>query len=100
RDVAHAQAEDLTSLEPFPPAKHRLTVSEFDHTSRDLQQALIRTLPTDPRQLVVLTVRVVVPVLGPALLVARHEHGNPLGQEERREEVSLLLRPQPIDRGV
>src|SRR5437660_3854138 len=81
-DIAHALAADLAALEPFPPAKHRMAVSEIDHTSRELQQALIRMLPIEPRKLVVLTVRVVVSVLGPALLVAQHEHWNPLRQEE------------------
>ena len=49
--------------------------------------------PVDPRDLVVLAVAVVVALLGAAGLVAHERHRNALGQEQRRQQVALLLRP-------
>ena len=57
-------------------------------------------LPVDPRQLVVLAVGVVVAALGAADLVAGQEHRHALRQQQRREEVALLPRPQLVDRRI
>ena len=47
-------------------------------------------VPVHPRQVVVLAVAVVVAPLGAPQLVARHQHGHPLGQEQGGQEVALL----------
>src|SRR5690606_3163852 len=49
-----------------------------------------------PRQLVVLAVRVVVPALALPELVARGQHGHALRKEQRGQEIALLLRAQCI----
>src|SRR5690606_26650990 len=49
-----------------------------------------------PRQLVVLAVRVVVPALALPKLVARGQHGHTLRKEQRGQEIALLLRAQCI----
>ena len=56
--------------------------------------------PVDPGDLVVLAVRVVVPALGAAELVAADRHRDALREEQRRQEVALLARAQRVHRRV
>src|SRR5690606_7421537 len=49
-----------------------------------------------PRQLVVLAVRAVVPALALPKLVARRQHGETLRKEQRCQQIALLLRAQCI----
>src|SRR5665811_2432732 len=57
-------------------------------------------LPVDPGELVVLAVDVVVAALGSTDLVAVGDHRDTLAQQERGEEVALLLPAQGVDGGV
>ena len=52
----------------------------------ELHQTPIRLRPIDPGDLVVLTVRVVVALLGMTELGASREHGRALGETERRQQ--------------
>src|SRR5690606_22446456 len=63
--------------------------------------ALLRAqLPAQPGNLVVLAVGVVVAALGVPDLVAAPQHRNALREQERRDEVPLLLRAQGADARV
>ena len=57
-----------------------------------LQQLVIVLvqIPVDPRNLIVLTVRVVVTALGAPELITMGDHGHALGEHEGRQEVALL----------
>src|SRR5690606_4405551 len=69
--------------------------------SRDKSNQLaIGTFPVNPRELVVLTVRIVVAALGAAQLVAVDDQRRPLRQDQRRERVAFLLPPSGQDRLV
>src|SRR5450759_1308143 len=58
---------------------------------------VLRELPVDPGQLVVLAVDVVVAALGPPDLVAVGDHRDTLAEQERGQEVALLLPTQGVD---
>src|SRR5207237_996400 len=67
---------------------------ERDQTPDVFEQRMIDLGPVDPRDLVVLAVRVVVAFLGPAELVSHRQHRHALRKEKRGEQVSLLLRAE------
>src|SRR6202035_5196184 len=65
-----------------------------------VEQFLVRfgaDRPVDPGDLVVLAVRVVVALLGAPHLIAREQHRNALGQQQRGQEVALLPGAQGQD---
>src|SRR5215204_40062 len=74
--------------------------AQTNQLARELQQIGIAHLPVHPRNLVVLTVRVVVAVLRAATLVAGDNHRYALRREKRRQHVALLPTAERVDRGV
>src|SRR2546428_10985223 len=77
--------------------EHRMLRAKRDEPARELQQVTVDVLPIEPRDLVVLTVRVVVPALRASNLVAAKQHRHTLRQKQRREEVALLTRTPRLD---
>src|ERR1019366_8464820 len=61
---------------------------------------LLRELPVDPGELIVLAVDVVVAALGSADLVAVGDHRDTLAEQQCGQEVALLLPAQGFDGGV
>src|ERR1700739_3601388 len=57
-------------------------------------------IPIEPADLIVLTVRVVVPLLRMADLVAREQHRNSLGEQQCGHEIALLLASKAPDCGI
>src|SRR5205807_7611429 len=57
----------------------------------------VEQAPVHPADLIVLTVGVVVPTLGPPELVAGQDHGSAGGEQQNRREVPHLPPAQPID---
>jgi hypothetical protein len=61
---------------------------------------LVRDIPVQPRDIIVLTIRVVVASLRMADFIAGQDHRDTRGLEQGGHEVSLLSRSQCIDRKV
>src|SRR5262249_38805749 len=99
-DVGDAAAVNRLPLEPAPAPERRMLPAKPDQTPGELEQILVRMLPVEPRGLVVLAVRVVVPALGARYLVAAQDHRNALRQQQRREEIPALPRPAVEDSGI
>ena len=74
----------------------------MDHARGELEEGLLLVgeLPIDPRELVVLAVRVVVAALRSAELVAVADHRHSLREEKRRQEVAFLPLAQGIRRRI
>src|SRR5258705_10354233 len=75
-----------------------MTDEEADEPSHVVVAA--EQAPVEPGCVVVQAVRVVVPPLCPAHLVAHEEHGRPEGEEDDGEEVLHLAVAQPLDGGI
>src|SRR5262245_15755987 len=73
---------------------------QVNEAASELQQPLIDVLPVEPRDLVVLAVRVVVAALGAADLVAAEQHRNPLREKQGREDVALLAGTESVHRRI
>src|SRR6188768_128806 len=74
-----------------------------DQPARELAKAAALgsdILPVEPVYRVVLRVGVVVAALGMAEFVAGQDHGRPLGEQKRRQEIALLARAQLLDLGI
>src|SRR4030095_16715626 len=65
RDVADAFAAKRSSFEPPTSAESRMLIAQTDNAPRELEQTVVCCLPVEPRNLVVLAVRVVVALLRP-----------------------------------
>jgi hypothetical protein len=87
-------AADAASLEPAPAPEHRVLTPEGDDALTPLREVGVDVVPAEPRDLVVLAIGVVVAALRSAELVAAEEHGDALRQQQRRDEVAPLSRPQ------
>ena len=61
-----------------------------DQPSSEFEQLGVGVLPVEPRDLVVLAPGVVVAALRAPELVAAEQHGDALGEKQRREKVPLL----------
>src|SRR5438105_670235 len=87
------------ALKKPAPAKNRVSAPERDQVSREVQQDMCLTgeFPIKPRQLIVLTIGIVVPSLGAADLVAAAEHRDTLGQERRHQHIPFLSLAQLVD---
>src|SRR5690606_17583274 len=96
-DIAHAGAVYRAAQEEAPAAECRVPAAEADQAPGEVPELPIGIRPAEPGSLVVLAVRVVVAALGAPDLVAREQHRNALRQQQRREEVALLARPQRVD---
>src|SRR5436305_2763119 len=96
-DVAHAFSTDGLAQEPAAAAEDRVLAPEGDEAGGEVDQVLVRRLPVEPGDLVVLAVGVVVPPLSAPHLVPPEQHGNALGEEEGGQKVALLAAPQVVD---
>ena len=92
--AAHGRA-----VEEAPAAHDGVVAAQMDELAGELQEGLLLVVqvPVDPRQLVVLAVRVVVALLRAAEFVAVGDHRHALGEDQRREEVALLAAAQAQD---
>ena len=92
-DVLDVGALDVSPLEEMAPTEHRVIFSQANDPADELQQLLIVTVhvPVDPADLIVLAVGVVVAVLGAPHFVPGQQHRHTLRQQQRGEEIALLL---------
>ena len=93
-------AADRLAAEEPPPPEHRVVGAQLDKLADVVEQLLIgfgTHRPVDPGDLVVLAVGVVVALLRAPHLVAREQHRDTLGQQQRGQEVPLLPGPQGQD---
>jgi hypothetical protein len=102
RDVLHAGAANRPALEELPPLKNGLCLPDPDGALHEIEERLLLRgeIPVEPRQVVVLAVRVVVSVLGVAEFVACKDHGHALREHHRRDDVSLLPLAEREDLGI
>ena len=91
---------DLAALEPSAPAERRVVAAERGDAPRPLEQILVDGAPVEPRDLVVLAVRVVVPLLRAPDLIPTEQHRHTLRQQQRGQQVAALAGPQGEDRRV
>src|SRR5512132_57194 len=71
-------------------AEDSMRAPERDQPLSEREQGAVCVLPVKPRDLVVLTVGVVVAGLRSTDLVAAEQHWDALGEQQRREKVSPL----------
>src|SRR5258708_22046042 len=88
--VLHSLAFGHATGEPSAAAKNRMLAAKLDQPTRELDQLGVRVHPIDPRNRIVLAIRIVVAALGTSELVAGENHRYPLRQYQRREEVAFL----------
>src|SRR5581483_2970800 len=90
------------AAEPALPAEHGMRLAERDQAANEGEErrARLAVRPVEPRQPVVLAVRVVVALLRAPDLVAAEQHRDALREEERGEEVALLAGAERLDRRV
>src|SRR5439155_26283118 len=96
------RTDDPPSLEKAAPVQQRVPPAELRQAlhERDQCLVLVAQAPANPAQLVVLAVRVVVAALRAPQLVAGEQYPHALRQEQRREEIPLLLRAQREHVGI
>ena len=96
--VGDVGAVDRAALEELRPAEGGVGSADAHEAAREVEQRPLfgAEPPVEPRQLVVLAVRVVVAALRAADLVAGQQHRRALRQEERREQVALLAPSQRV----
>src|SRR5258706_9245407 len=75
-----------------------MRAAELDQAVYEREQLVVDLRPVEPRDLVVLAVGVVVAVLRPPNLIAATDHRYPDGEDQGRQKVPLLTRPQAVDR--
>src|SRR5581483_1088769 len=100
------QPENVLDLSTFDPAtlkeisaaENRMALSQRNHTLRECEQIAIdvRRVPVDPADFVILTIRVVIPLLTMTDRISRQHHGHALRQEKRCQKISFLPRTQRI----
>src|ERR687892_2175523 len=91
-----------TVMEELAASKDRLGAPDLDGGAHEVTPSslLVGQLPMEPGELVILAIRVVVPLLRLAELVAGQEHGDALRHHQRRQEIALLLPAQGVDGGI
>ena len=87
------------SLQETSAAHHRVIAAQVNEVAGETQEVVVVLIqiPVDPRELVVLAVRVVVASLGAAQLVSVGDHRHTLGEHEGRQEIALLAVAQLDD---
>src|SRR6185437_782005 len=100
----HAVGAVRTSaVEPAARADLRETLAQRGHVADEIGEVVAfaaKTFPTDPADLVVLAIGVVVAALGVADLVAGQDQRQPLRQQQAGQLVFAQLSPQRDDRGI
>src|SRR5690606_3810258 len=102
QEILDARAGYLAPAEEMPAAEHGVLAAQPHHALHERQElALLRAeIPVKPADLVVLAVGVVVAALGAPDLVAAEQHRYALRQQQRGDEIALLLGAQAPDLGV
>src|SRR5215472_2822731 len=102
RNVWNATAGDRTTREEVAAGEAWVATSKCDELPRKAKYLAIGLdkSPVEPRDLVVLAVRVVVAALGMQHLVAREQHRHTAGEHEERKEVSRLAAAHAQHPGV
>src|SRR5690606_18694856 len=77
-DVGQVGTAYRFSVKEAPPTKGRVKLPELDYLTHKLKQRWVPLIPSHPRDLVILAVRVVVPALGLPQLVAHGQHRHAL----------------------
>src|SRR6185369_16138883 len=77
-DISNAGPIDGAAEKIVPSQKDGVRMTQRDQTRRERQELAVGVFPIDPRDLVVLTVRVIVATLRASDLVAGEQHGDPL----------------------
>ena len=98
-DIRSVRARRL-AVKEMAAAEDSMRTPERDQPLSEREQGAVFVLPVKPRDLVVLTVGVVVAALRSTDLVAAEQHRDALGKQERREEVSPLPSADFEDFGV
>ena len=101
-DILDARAMNGAVLEELAALEDRLGAPEMDDGAHKVAKGLLLLgqLPMQPGEVVVLAIGIVVALLRMAELVTGQEHGHALRQEQRSDEVALLLPAQGIDGGI
>ena len=76
-------------VEPGDPSKGGVLSAKLDEVAGEGDELGVGVLPVEPRELIVLVVGVVVPVLGAAHLVTAEKHRYALGEDHGGEEGPL-----------
>src|SRR5690606_2491744 len=80
-DILHAYPFNRLSGKPFPAAEGRMCPTEGDELRGKLHQRPIDLIPMKPRELVILTIGVIVALLRSPGLITGQEHGYTLRKE-------------------
>ena len=102
REIRTAQVAIVAMGEMFIVAQHLVLTTELDDLLEVTEDVgiLFQIIPIEPRDLVVLTVGIVVALLGVAHLVAREYHGDTLTDHQQGDGVFHLTVTQGVDVGV
>ncbi len=100
--IANLGAVPAHALDELLPAHREVIFAQRDQQPREAQEAgiLLCQRPIDPGDLVVLAIRIVVALLGPAELIALSQERHALRNHEQSQEVAHLPLPQCVDAGV
>ena len=81
---------DVLSGQESVSAENGIFVPQVSQLLDELDQGLVflGNIPVYPAYFSILTVSVVIPFLRPTKLVSGHQHGRPLGQKQRGQEIS------------
>ena len=79
---------------PIFAPENRVRPAQADQHLRELEQRGVRRAPIEPRNVVVLTIGVIVAALRPPPFIAREQHRHALREQQRHEEIFLLLASQ------
>src|SRR5262249_26756775 len=101
-DILDVGAADRAALKELAPLEDGLLLPDTDRCADEVEEALrsLVELPVEPAELVVLAIRVVVPLLRVAELVAGQQHRHALREQHRGDQVPLLALAQADDFGI
>ena len=102
REVWVAKAQIVLVKEVIFVAKHFVLTTELDdmlEVAEDIS-ILLQVVPVEPRNLIVLTIGVVIALLRVAHLIARQHHGYTLAHHEHGDGIFHLLVTQAVDVGI
>src|ERR1017187_4587059 len=93
---------DWAALKKTPTVEYRMPLAQADHSLHERQQVAILRLqiPVQPTCRIVLAIRVVVSQLRMTGAITRVQHRYALGQQQRGQEIPLLLGAQSLDVGI
>jgi hypothetical protein len=94
-DILDPLAINRTAQEKLAALKDRLGAPDLQHGAHKVAEGLllIGQRPMEPRELIILAIRIIVAALRAPHLVTGQQHGDALGEDQCGQEVALLLRP-------